>query len=178
VSLDDFCTLRPVVVASSIPKTKPFGDHFVSMDTSDQVVYTGCWVVLLLYITTTLLVFTQRSCVGCAASFLFACVLLADLAIFNARFLLPSFARHIRQLDILTDSYIGLLRVIVTSEAAWDLYLMLLGWCKYSLGLPLSTAIRIEPPAAMSMLCIIALVLSTLNLYACAYIASRHLSRY
>ncbi|KAI3320274.1 hypothetical protein HD806DRAFT_524934 [Xylariaceae sp. AK1471] len=126
--MDNFSIPRPIVVASSDLKNNPLGDQFASMDAPDQIIYIGCWVVLVLYIITTLLVFTQRSCVGSAASFLFAGVLWVDLTMFNAWFLLPSFARHIRQLDMHTDSPIALLRVILASEAARDLCLMILGW--------------------------------------------------
>ncbi|KAI8628410.1 hypothetical protein F5Y19DRAFT_137574 [Xylariaceae sp. FL1651] len=98
------------------------------MDISDQVIYAGCWVVLALYIITTLLVFTQRSCVSCAASFLFACILWVDLTIFNIWFFLPALARHTRELDLQYDNPIRLVQVLLASDAAEDICLMMLGW--------------------------------------------------
>ncbi|KAI0864099.1 hypothetical protein F4860DRAFT_521473 [Xylaria cubensis] len=97
------------------------------MDTSDRIIYTGCWAVLMLYVFTTLIVFTQRNCIACAISFLCACILLLDLAFFNTWFFLPAFRYHIREINVHGEDIIGALRVILCSEAAWDVYLIILG---------------------------------------------------
>ncbi|KAI0450803.1 hypothetical protein F5B21DRAFT_410698 [Xylaria acuta] len=97
------------------------------MDTSDQIIYNGCWAVLMLYIFTTLVVFTRRSCIACAASFLCACILFLDLCLFNTWFFLPAFRYHIREIDVHGENVIELFRVILCSEAAWDVYLIMLG---------------------------------------------------
>lgn len=102
------------------------------MNTVDQIMYVGCWVVLMLYIFTTLVVFTQGSSVACAASFLFACALWVDLCLFNVWFFLPAFIYHALELDLHADSLGGRIRAVVVSDAAQDLYLMLLGSCKCS----------------------------------------------
>ncbi|KAI0534444.1 hypothetical protein GGR58DRAFT_59364 [Xylaria digitata] len=97
------------------------------MDTSDQIMYAGCWVILMLYIVTTLAVFTRQSCIGCAAAFLIACLLWLDLSLFNAWFFLPAFMRHMWEIDLHVDSAISFFRSIFTSEAARDVYLIMLG---------------------------------------------------
>ncbi|RYC58272.1 hypothetical protein CHU98_g7944 [Xylaria longipes] len=93
----------------------------------DRIIYTGCWVVLILYILTTLIAFTQRSSIAYAASFLSACILFLDLSLFNTYFFLPAFRYHIREVDIRGENAIGVLRAIFCSEAAWDVYLIILG---------------------------------------------------
>ncbi|KAI1827071.1 hypothetical protein F4861DRAFT_467948 [Xylaria intraflava] len=98
------------------------------MDTSDQIVYGACWVVLALYIVTTLFVFIRGSCIGCAASFLCACVLSFDMALFNAWFLMPAFAYHIREIDVEhAECCLESIRLILTGDAARDVYLVMLG---------------------------------------------------
>ncbi|KAI1742924.1 hypothetical protein F4680DRAFT_471817 [Xylaria scruposa] len=97
------------------------------MDISDRIIYTGCWVVLMLYVFTTLIVFTKRSCIACAISFISACILLLDLAFFNTWFFLPAFRYHIREIDVHGEGIIGAFRVVLCSEAAWDVYLIILG---------------------------------------------------
>ncbi|KAI1757979.1 hypothetical protein F4782DRAFT_5346 [Xylaria castorea] len=97
------------------------------MHTSDRIIYTGCWVVLMLYISTTLIVFVRRSCIVCAVSFICACILFLDLSLFNTWFFLPAFRYHIREVDIHGENIIGAFHVILCSEAAWDVYLIILG---------------------------------------------------
>ncbi|KAI0912624.1 hypothetical protein F4823DRAFT_161551 [Ustulina deusta] len=97
------------------------------MDTADQIMYAGCWVILMLYIVSTLTVFARQTCIRCAASFLFACILWLDLTLFNVWFFLPAFVCHIREIDLHVDNAYGLFRAIFTSEAARDVYLMMLG---------------------------------------------------
>ncbi|KAH8164990.1 hypothetical protein CIB48_g3263 [Xylaria polymorpha] len=89
--------------------------------------FIACWVVLALYVFTTLIVFTQRCSIAYAAAFLFACILFLDLSIFNAWFFLPAFRYHIREVDIHGQNIIGAFRTILRSEAALDIYLILLG---------------------------------------------------
>ncbi|KAI2636834.1 hypothetical protein GGS21DRAFT_53025 [Xylaria nigripes] len=98
------------------------------MDSSDQIIYVGCWVVLVLYIVTTLLVFILGSCVSCAASFLFACILAFDMALFNAWFLLPAFDQHIRDIALMhSECRLDYIRHILTCSAAGDIYLLMFG---------------------------------------------------
>ncbi|KAI1276945.1 hypothetical protein F5Y07DRAFT_117829 [Xylaria sp. FL0933] len=97
------------------------------MNTSDQIMYAGCWVVLMLYIASTLSVFARRSCIGCALSFLFACILWLDLVLFNVWFFLPAFVYHVQEINIHRNNTFDIFQVIVTSEAARDIYLMVLG---------------------------------------------------
>ncbi|KAI1111458.1 hypothetical protein F5Y14DRAFT_425072 [Nemania sp. NC0429] len=97
------------------------------MNTVDQVIYAGCWVVLLLYISTTLVAFTRGSCVACAASFFFACALWLYLCMFNAWFFLPAFIYHVPEINLHADNFGVFLRAVFTSEAAVDVYLMSLG---------------------------------------------------
>ncbi|KAI1429670.1 hypothetical protein F5Y12DRAFT_330082 [Xylaria sp. FL1777] len=97
------------------------------MDTADQIMYTGCWVILMLYIVSTVLVFARQSCIGCAVSFLSSCLLWLDMFLFNAWFFFPAFVYHTREIDLHVGSTVSLLQVIFTSEAAKDVYLMLLG---------------------------------------------------
>ncbi|KAI0969646.1 hypothetical protein F4678DRAFT_463431 [Xylaria arbuscula] len=97
------------------------------MDTSDQILYAACWVVLMLYIVSTLAVFIRQTCIGCAAAFIFACLLWLDLSLFNAWFFLPSFVYHVREIDLHVDNVTGLFQAIFTSKAAQDFYLMILG---------------------------------------------------
>ncbi|KAI0105127.1 hypothetical protein GGR51DRAFT_572149 [Nemania sp. FL0031] len=111
----------------SVSTKSPPGVLSSRMDTVDRVMYAGCWVVLALYILTTLLVFTQRSCISCTASFVFACLLWLDLTVFNAWFFVPAFIYHIRDIDLYAGSLFGVLWAISTSEAAQDVYLMMLG---------------------------------------------------
>ncbi|KAI1155542.1 hypothetical protein F4825DRAFT_42871 [Nemania diffusa] len=97
------------------------------MDAADQTIYTACCVVLLLYILVTLSVFMRRTCVGCALSFVLSCALWLNLSLFNAWFFVPAFIYHVRRIDLHADDLLGLLPAILTSEAAQDLYLMILG---------------------------------------------------
>ncbi|KAI0420939.1 hypothetical protein F5X98DRAFT_371427 [Xylaria grammica] len=97
------------------------------MDVSDQVMYAGCWVVLTLYVVTTLTVFIRQSCIRCAVAFLFACILWLDLSLFNAWFFLPAFMHHIWEIDLHADNALGFFGAVFTSEAARDVYLMVLG---------------------------------------------------
>lgn len=94
--------------------------------------YVGCWVVLMLYIFTTLVVFTQGHRVACALSFLSACILWLDLCVFNAWFFLPAFIYHVLEINLRADDLGDLIRTVLVSDAAQDLYLMLLGSCKCS----------------------------------------------
>lgn len=102
------------------------------METVDQVMYAACWVVLLLYIFTTLVVFTHGSRVACAASFLFSCALCLDLCLFNAWFFLPAFIYHLLDIDLHADNLSGFIRAVFFGDAAQDLYMILLGSCKCS----------------------------------------------
>ncbi|KAI1128342.1 hypothetical protein F5Y10DRAFT_292114 [Nemania abortiva] len=102
-------------------------DSSDGMETADQIMYIGCWVALVLYILTTLAVFAQRSCIACSASFVFACLLWLDLTVFNAWFFVPAFIYHIREIDLRADSLAGVFRAILASEAAQDVFLMVLG---------------------------------------------------
>ncbi|KAI0430530.1 hypothetical protein F5Y09DRAFT_307456 [Xylaria sp. FL1042] len=97
------------------------------MNTPDQIMYASCWVVLMLYIASTVTVFARRSCIGCAVSFLFACLLWLDLSLFNAWFFLPAFVCHVQEIDLHVNNTVDLFQVIFTSEAARDIYLMMLG---------------------------------------------------
>ncbi len=140
------------------------------MDTADQIMYAGCWVILMLYIVSTLTVFARQTCIRCAASFLFACILWLDLTLFNVWFFLPAFVCHIREIDLHVDNAYGLFRAIFTSEAARDVYLMMLGSCEYSLNSPLNS-----PSSTHILLCIInkLSVLNSVALIVTAYIYLR-----
>ncbi|KAI1502114.1 hypothetical protein F5X99DRAFT_408304 [Biscogniauxia marginata] len=106
---------------------------------SDQIIYGGCWAILFLYVATTLLVFVRRSCVGYAASFLFACALWLDLTLFNLWFLLPAFYYHLRDDIDFHRGGGGGDDVVVSSSgsgsALGDLGLMALGWFASSLSI-------------------------------------------
>ncbi|KAI1631439.1 hypothetical protein F4809DRAFT_632275 [Biscogniauxia mediterranea] len=103
---------------------------------SDQIIYTGCWAVLFLYIAATLLVFVRRSCVSYAASFLFACALWIDLTLFNLWFLLPALYHHLHDVESWdVSSWCGLVRTVVDSNALGDVGLMMLGWFASSLSI-------------------------------------------
>lgn len=107
------------------------------MQSTTQILYGSCWVILALYMLTTILVFTQRSCTSYAASFLFACALWVDLTLFNFWFLLPAFFRHLYEFEGLIAGTGGeggggglghAARSVATSPALEDLALMLIGW--------------------------------------------------
>ncbi|KAI0018005.1 hypothetical protein F4780DRAFT_563682 [Xylariomycetidae sp. FL0641] len=100
------------------------------MDTIDQLVYGGCWVVLGLYIVATLAVFVRRSCVSHACAFLLACALWLDLSLFNVWFMLPALAQHVR--DALQSGS--------SVAALQDLGLMALGWSASALAMSNSAA--------------------------------------
>ncbi|KAH9886622.1 hypothetical protein F4778DRAFT_758548 [Xylariomycetidae sp. FL2044] len=109
------------------------------MSVMDQSVYAGSWAILVLYALTTLLVFSQRTCSSYAASFVFACALWLDLALFNIWFLLPAFARHLAEVvpqlrDAQVTGPCDVLRGLLTSYAAEDLGLIILGWLASSLS--------------------------------------------
>ncbi|KAI0517928.1 hypothetical protein F5B22DRAFT_84067 [Xylaria bambusicola] len=97
------------------------------MDTFDQVVYRGVWVILFLYAVSTTIAFVRQSYTACVASLIFACVLLLDLSLVNVWFFIPSFLSHLGEIGLHVDSVIDLVRVILTSDAAQDAYTMLLG---------------------------------------------------
>ncbi|KAI1431045.1 hypothetical protein GGR50DRAFT_698404 [Xylaria sp. CBS 124048] len=98
------------------------------MDATDQILYITCWVSLLGYILSTLSAFSKGSCYRRALAFLEACALAIYMMLFNARFLLPSFMGHVHELGITTaELSLEYLRYVLTSEAAWDIYLMMLG---------------------------------------------------
>lgn len=100
------------------------------MDAFNQIMYMGCWVVLFLYTISTLVAFARQSCIACAASFFFACLLWLDLSLFNAWFFLPAFISHAREIDLQADDTMALVRVVLASEAARDVYLIMLGSCE------------------------------------------------
>ncbi|KAI1341246.1 hypothetical protein F5Y15DRAFT_414364 [Xylariaceae sp. FL0016] len=122
------------------------------MDTTDQIIYGGCWSVLILYIVSTLLVFTRRGCLSYAASFLFACALWLDLTLFNIYFLTPALFQHLHQIDLRsTSDILGAARLVITSDAAEDLALMVIGWLASSLAISNSISM-LEAEGCMAML--------------------------
>ncbi|KAK7753158.1 hypothetical protein SLS62_004891 [Diatrype stigma] len=118
------------------------------MELATQIIYGSCWVILALYMLTTALVFTQRSCISYAASFLFACALWVDLTLFNFWFLLPTLYRHLCDLEVILPaaaaaaaggdggsalccyaaSSVAVVQSLASSAAMEDLALMLVGW--------------------------------------------------
>lgn len=116
------------------------------MQLATQIIYGSCWVILALYMLTTALVFTQRSCISYAASFLFACALWVDLTLFNFWFLLPTLFRHLCELEVTLPaaaaagssdgaapggyvaSSVAVVQSLASSAAVEDLALMLVGW--------------------------------------------------
>ncbi|KAI1317670.1 hypothetical protein F5Y16DRAFT_406579 [Xylariaceae sp. FL0255] len=99
------------------------------MEYTDRILYTSCWVILMLYVIATLRVFYRRSCIGTSMCFLFACVLWIDFTIFNLWFFMPALMLHLRRLaDTYTGDNLALLQSLFTSEAAEDWALMMLGW--------------------------------------------------
>ncbi len=109
----------------------------MEMNVANQIVYGSCWAILIMYMLTSVLVFTQRSCTSFAASFLFACALWVDLTVFNFCVLMPAFFRHLCELELVpavagnggfADAASSMVRSLATSPALEDLALMLVGW--------------------------------------------------
>ncbi|KAI1361657.1 hypothetical protein F5Y08DRAFT_12264 [Xylaria arbuscula] len=113
------------------------------MDIMNRITYTGCWVILFLYTVSTLIAFARQSRTACTASFIFANLLWLDLSLFNVWVLIPALFFHLDELNIQGDNTIGLIRDVLASEAARDVYLIILGLFGSTLALFNATSMMI-----------------------------------
>ena len=113
------------------------------MDVANGIVYGSCWVVLVVYSISILLILTQRSYTVYATSFLFACILWVELTLFNLWFILPAFLRDLSELELpavkedkpFVSIIGGVMLSFITSAAMGDLVLMLVGWAASAVSL-------------------------------------------
>ncbi|KAI0201655.1 hypothetical protein F4808DRAFT_108290 [Astrocystis sublimbata] len=92
-----------------------------------HIVYTMCWLVLILYVVATLIAFVRQNTLACAGAFLCACLLCLDLSLLNAWSFLPAFRYHIQDVHIHGKSFIAAVETVLYSEAACDIFLVILG---------------------------------------------------